>query len=259
MSWTRWGNIARLAGARLPVNGGRPNGWPPRTVSLFALAPTLAHAAESPLSRRDESLLKLGIALGSILIVQAIIPVIKAWINKRTLRATYRSYLLAHVENTLESFGGVGSTHFADTDLPSHADSDWLAFLTEHNLGVPQIFADITSVIDKARTSADYIPSVSYFGLGGNPLASNSPLWTIPGRESQVAVRYFLTQKQVETSLDYQYSGWYFDLIRSTTPTARERWCLGLENVLFDMAQHYKAAIDLAVELTGAIPKTPRQ
>ena len=142
--------------------------------------------------------------------------------HKRSLRATYRTFLQAHVENTLESFTGAGSTHFAENHLVSNSDADWFIFLKEND-----------------------IPSVNYFGLDGNQLDSSSPIWEINGAESQAAVKYFLTQKQIETSIDYQYDGWYFDLIKSTEPESRERWCKGMENVLFDMAQHYKAATDL--------------
>ena len=108
------------------------------------------------------------IALCSILLAQAIIPVVKAWLQKRKLRTTYRNYLLGHT----------------------------------------------------------------------------SPIWELDGPESTAALQYFLTQQQIETSLEYQYNGWYFDLIKSNEED-RKRWCEGLNNVLFDMAQHYKAAREL--------------
>lgn len=241
------GRVIKISTSPTISAGGTYHGWTPRTVIFlaFAVAPPIATAAESHPDPTNELLLKLGIALGSILIAQAIIPVVKAWLNKRSLRATYRTFLQAHVENTLESFTGAGSTHFAENHLVSNSDADWFIFLKENDLGVPQIFIDVTAVIDKARSNSSYIPSVNYFGLDGNQLDSSSPIWEINGAESQAAVKYFLTQKQIETSIDYQYDGWYFDLIKSTEPESRERWCKGMENVLFDMAQHYKAATDL--------------
>ena len=232
------------------VSGATHYGWSARTVTVFTLAvlsdspPALAETA--PLDPVVLDLvIKAFLALGTILIAQAIIPIGKAWFQKRKLRATYRSYLRAHLDNTLESFQGAGSTHFAHTHDLTSSDSDWFQFLHANDLGIPKVFLDTYEVIQKALASNDYIPSVSYFGLDGNTLDHTSPVWELNGPETATALKYFLTQRQIETSLDYQYEGWYFDLIRSGDPEKRLRWCKGLENVLFDMAQHYKAALEL--------------
>ena len=232
---------------------GDSHGWSTRSVSLIfapglilGALPAFANQAESsPSPSSNELLVRIAIALGAILIAQAIIPVGKAYLQKRILRKTYRAYLRAHVDNALESFGGAGSTHFAEkNDLAPYKESDWFTYLQKHDLGVPQIFSGVVSVIEKARAEPEYIPSVSYFGIEGKQLGWSSPVWELNGPESGAAVQYFLTYDQIEQSLDYQYSGWYFELMKGD-PASRARWCQGLENVLYDMAQHYKAVRDL--------------
>ena len=236
-----------------PQSGGKNHGWPSRSVTLLI---PLIWAASLPLDAtanpvqpliQADHIVKIGLALASILIVNAIIPTFKAWIHRRKLHSTYRNYLKAHVGNTLESFKGAGSTHFAEKHAVFRPESDWFIYLKTHDLGVPEIFLSLQEVIQKTLESDTYVPSVSYLGLDSNSLDHTSPVWELTGPDSIAALQYFLTQKQVETALDYQYSGWYFDLINSenSNQSNRERWCQGLENVLFDMAQHYKAAREL--------------
>lgn len=232
---------------------GDSHGWSTRSVSLsfapgliLGALPAFANqATSSPSPSSNDLLVKVSIALVTVLTAHAIIPVVKAIIQKRILRKTYRVYLRAHVDNALESFGGAGSTHFAEKNgLAPYTESDWFAYLSKHNLGVPEVFRSVVSVIERARGEPEYIPSVSYFGIEGKQLGWNSPVWELNGPESEAAVQYFLTYDQIEQSLDYQYSGWYFELMKGD-PASRARWCQGLENVLFDMAQHYKAVRDL--------------
>lgn len=215
---------------------------------LAALSVSYAHAQTptTPSATDTDLFLKIAIAIGSILIAQAIIPVIKAAYTKHALRKTYQAYLRTHVANTLESFQGAGSTRFAKQVLtPSETESDWFSYLEKHNLGIPTLFLAIIAVIEKAEDSDSYIPSVSYPGTEGSALEPSSAIWQLKQHISGPAVTYFLTQRQVETTIDYQYSGWYFDLIKSTDKDTRARWCDGLRNILFDLAQHYHAAIKL--------------
>lgn len=245
---------ARLLMQRVAVNvKGDSYGWPSRSVififAVITLYPSSVMADASIGTYFDTYWLgKVLIALGTIFIAQAIIPLIKSWHQARKLRFTYRNYLLVHVNNTLEHFQGAGLSHLCERHSSERRDSDWLRFLVEHNLEIPEIFISVETVITKALSDDKYIPSVSYLGLEGNLLDHTSPIWSLDGPESIAALEYFLTQQQVETALDYQYSGWYFGLIKSDLKD-RERCCRGLENVLLDMAQHYRAARNLRDEL----------
>ncbi len=215
------------------------------TAALLLVTPFSFANGPSPEELSIDLIVKILLALATILIVNAIIPIVKAWLNKRALRKTFRSYLNAHVANTIESFGGAGSTHFAENHLEAEGESDWFKYLKEHNLGIPRIFLDFQIVLKRALDEENYIPSISYFGLDGNALDHTNPIWEMNGPESAAALKYFITQNQIESSIDYQYSDWFFELITSSEKTDRERWCRALENVLFDMAQHYHAALNL--------------
>ena len=185
------------------------------------------------------------IVLGGILIAQAIIPIVKSWFQQRAQRKTYRNYLLANTENALDSFGEPCSVDYARQALAASRQLHWLDMLEANNAGVPEFFLTTHRLIDKALQSSDYIPSVSYFGCEKGQLEQESPVWRLKSETADLAVRYFLTQKQVETALTHHYTGWFFSLAQSDKQQDRERWCLALDNVLLDLAEHYTAAKNL--------------
>jgi len=249
-----------MLSVRSNPTGEMPHGWSPRSItcntlglivlflSSFAFSADSSPPGDQSLLVSEDFLSKVLIALVTVLSAQAIIPLVKAWIKRRMLRTTYRYYLNAHVNDALESFGGAGSTHFAEQLVKTDAGG-WLQYLEDNKLGVPRIFIDIETVKQKALNDEKYIPSVSYYGFADDVLNHTSPIWELAGPESGAAMKYFLTQQQVQNSIEYLYTGWYFDLIKTGTQNERRRWCLGLENVLFDLAQHYKASMDLKYQL----------
>lgn len=255
-----------MKGLRLNLTGELRHGRPPRSIIHYIpalsilFASTIAYSSDSALTSNEPSYLtadfvsKVLIALVTVFSAQALIPLLKAWMKRRKLRTTYRYYLNAHVNDALESFGGAGSTNFAQQLVETDV-GEWLGYLEEHKLGVPKIFIDIESVKHKALKDDKYIPSVSYYGFADDVLNHTNPIWELGGPESEAAMQYFLTQQQVQNSIEYLYTGWYFDLIKSGAKEERHRWCLGLENVLFDLAQHYKASVDLKSQL-GRVLKT---
>lgn len=240
---------------------GNRNGWSARSLTtqlswclmLVASAAVAEPPSSSPASDQAnyDLIAKALFALGGVVFAQAVIPLIRFLYQKRKLRKTYRAYLQTHVDTTLRYFQGAGSTHFAQQHLVDDPEADWLTFLHTHKLGVPEIFVSVQTVIKKALTDDKYIPSVSYFGPDGHPLDPASTIWELDDPRSKAALEYFITQQQVEKSLEYQYTGWYFDLIKSDNKKDRERWCKGLEDALYDLAQHYRAARRLDAALGG--------
>lgn len=225
------------------------SGWPSHSIIplpwCLALAGWSASAESHPsisVETEYDLIAKALFALGGVIFAQAIIPLIRFFHQKRSLRKTYRSYLKTHVDTTLLHFQGAGSTHFARRHLLCDPGAEWLKYLQKYNLGVPEVFIGVQTIIDEALANDTYIPSVSYFGPDGHPLDPASSIWELGGVESRAALDYFITQQQLEMSLNYQYQGWYFDLIKSGNKSDRARWCKGLESTLYDLARHYHAS-----------------
>jgi len=210
-------------------------------IAAFARAESSSAAPDS----NDELLAKVLLAIAGVVIASIVVPLVRFFYQKQRLRATYRTYLLTHVSATLGHFQGVGSTHFAGQHLLENTDAEWFQFLTKHNLGVPDIFVSIQTVLKRTRAEDKYIPSITYIGFDRLPMDHTNPVWELAAKESKAALAYLVTQQQLESSLDYQYGGWYFDLVKVGDQKDRERWCLGMENTLLDLAQHYKAAREL--------------
>jgi hypothetical protein len=232
---------------------GHRYGWPTSSITTCTLLLVSSNAISDTPTPPDntEALISKGlIAVISVLLAQAVIPVIKAFLKKRSMIRTFRSYLWSHTSNTLESFGGAGSTEFAFEHLLSPKRPPWLEYLHEHNLGLPSIFLTANEVIEKARESTTYIPSISYPGAEEDTFDHTSPVWELDGPESAAAMKYFLTQQQVSNALEYLYKDWYFELIKNGNLTDRQRWCLGMENVLYDMAENYHATLQLHNQLS---------
>lgn len=215
------------------------------------LAPSYAAAASSApdtLLTADHAV-KIFLGLASILIANTLIPLGKSYIQKRRLCSAYSSYLNIHASNALESYGQAVPFDRAVEQLDLDDKPIWLTFFRENQLAVPEVFFLFQKALDKTSISDTYVPSISYFGIGDQEekLDHTSPVWELPSKLAAATSKYFITQQQVRSSVQYQYSGWYFELINSKESSRidRERWCQGMHNVLFDMAQHYKAAKEL--------------
>ena len=235
---------APSAGAPLPISA-------PQTVPLSELAFT------------SSDITRLIIAIGSILIVQTLIPAVRHYYERRSERKTFRIYLYAHAKNTKASYGVECSVVMArqilgvgDSEVPP-----WLAVLDHAGLGAPRELISMHEALNKAEQCAAnnedsdnrYFPYLSYFGVSGSPLELKSPLWKSSDTISRRASSYFITEVQIATSIKAQYESDFLDLMRKGGESQRRRWCEAGKNVLLDMAEHYVATIRLLDELKNTI------
>ncbi|GLS28080.1 hypothetical protein [Marinibactrum halimedae] len=200
----------------------------------------------------EELILKIGIALGSILIAQALIPIFKEIYHRWRRKQLFKRYLAAHVGKTLANFG---SEEPIDVVQKTHGigEPDWLLRLKKAGRGVPPsiIAGHLAIELTLSETGHDqqYIPYLFYLDAADIPLQHDSQLWELSGKTASCAMNYLLTQQQIMSAIKAQYSGFFFELIKSQQREERERWCKGAKFILNDMTEHYLDALALDAQV----------
>lgn len=240
-------------------------GW-----SAYTLIPVLSAISTVALANTSHvqpvitsgDIYKIAITLGAILIAQALIPTIKNFFENRKEQKTFRIYLYAHVLNAIESYDREISVSMAIRHMELDVIPDWVKALEDEGLGVPISLCDAHAAIKKASLQREdtpeeyrYIPYLLYLGTTGTPLEASSPLWKAGDSVSKKASTYLITEEQVVSSLSFQYSDQFIGLVKKGKKQQIERWCIGAQGVIGDMADHYIASIKLMRELKKELGK----
>ncbi|MEY8200091.1 MAG: hypothetical protein RPS47_12675 [Colwellia sp.] len=177
------------------------------------------------------------------------VPLCRSFWSNRNEKNAFRIFMKAHTRHTKNGFGSESSVEFARNHLGM--SGDWLDFLDEKNVGVPQILLDIQSAITKTLTqeshSSKVWPYVTYLGVNEDysPIEHDSVIWKLKKEETRSIANYFISQEQVVTAFKTQNDQPYFELIKSEHYHHREQWCQRMVTILNDLAEHYVHMLEL--------------
>ncbi len=224
------------------------HGWTKSTVILGILlcqfTPSISFAASAVALSSDPTLFdngsiaKLIIALIGILIGSALIPAFKNFLNQRSIKKSYISYLQANVKSTLTHYGSECAVVDACSELGIQKVG-WVENLDSESLGVPEFITAVHSLIEKSKTSQEkYIPYVTYAAMPITELDHEHPIWSLNEGETHVIADYLLSQSQVQKSIEFLYQSPFFDLAHKDD-TKHLQWINAAFVIIDELAEHY--------------------
>lgn len=224
-------------------------------VALSLCSPTVyAHSGTSS-SLAEKALIPIIL----LLLAQVAIPAVRHILRGRAQKKAFIAYIEANVESTLARYGEERSLQsLLDNELKECPITPfWVERMQNERDSAPVLLLQMQLALEEAVTqeahSRGYIPFLSYSGMKAGELDHSHPIWSMAKEEAKLVSDFLVSQAQVETSLNEQYSPPFFNLIKSDSYEQRHQWCAAGFVILDDLAEHYLNTLALKQHLDNKL------
>lgn len=242
----------------------KPHGWPQNSLDktmlllLLFLSSTTAQAVTQSQAgnfslKPSDILFRAITPLALLLIAHAIIPIVKAWLDRRSQKKSFLGYLRANVNSGLARYQqeisvDYAARHLGFDDKYEEKWPEWLQLLKSHG-GVPKLLVQLHETMEKAMSDEaheeKYYPFLSYTGMPTADINHDHLMWGFDEKATDVISAYLVSQRQVVASVKEHYEPPFFKLIESDDKRHRLRWCNVGIGIGAEMAEHYLNALRL--------------